>query len=103
MFINFRKNIKNGYLTYLTLGLLFFLVILGFSFNFLHDHEPDFKIHHDCPGYQIFLLFNSIITFTLAIIFAQAVFSNVIVVIYEKPDLIFSKIYNSRSPPFQIY
>jgi hypothetical protein len=102
MFINYRKSIKKGRLAFLTLGLLFLILVLSSGSNFLHNHEPDFKIHHDCPGYQIFLLFNTIIIFTLIVIFIQSFFSKVILLNFEKPDLNSFKIYNSRSPPLQI-
>ena len=103
MILKIQADIKNGGLVYLTVGLLFLLVFFSAGIDFLHNHEPDFQIHQDCPAHQLYILFNSILIFLLIVYFREIIFSYLLLWVYKRPFLQFTRVNNSRGPPFQIY
>jgi hypothetical protein len=87
---------------YLVVGLLFLMLLLGAGQEYVHDHEPDLEHHHDCPAYQLYLLFSLIF-----ICFCVFWFLFLLLVVFQvlSSHLNYSAFYRhyfSRAPPFRI-
>jgi hypothetical protein len=75
MFLRLRQNIQTKKLLHVTYLIVFILLFLSAGQELMHNHEPDHKVHSDCPAHQIGLLFNSplfqIFFFFITIVFVQ--------------------------------
>jgi len=101
MFAGIRKNIQTS-THYLILSLVLLLLLLGSGQELLHNHEPDLENHHDCPVYQLGLLFSSILIFDCIYCFIIVILITLSLIHYEPSHSYFHKNYYSRAPPFQI-
>ncbi len=101
MFAGINKNIKSNN-HHLIILLVFLLLLLGFGQELFHNHEPDLEHHHDCPAYQLYLLFSSILIFDCIFYFIILIIAALKLIRYEPNHSYFYKNYYSRAPPFQI-
>ena len=100
MFIRLRENIQRRFLFNLLILFIFLLLFLSVGHDFLHNHEPDLKYHHDCPAHQIFLIFSSAIVFNFILcIFLLVWLYHSIIKLYSICTFNYC-IYESRAPPF---
>ena len=102
MLINLKKHINSGYLTYFTLAFLLLLVFFTAGSNFLHNHEPDFKIHQNCPAHQLFLLFTNVLVFALIFFIIQKTSLAFIIFYEERYSFHSAKPHAPRAPPLSI-
>lgn len=102
MFAEFRKNIQTSYLFYLICLFVFLLLLLSSGHDLFHNHEPDFEHHHDCPAFQIYLLFSSTIIYHCVFCFILSVCAFLFLIQYNSEYSFFKYTYDSRAPPFQI-
>jgi len=103
MFAGLRKNIQTSYLFYILSLLVVLLFFLSSGHDLLHNHEPDLEDHHDCPAFQIYLLFSSAIVYYCAFCFIIGILTFVLLYQYNSVYSIFKYTFNSRAPPFQIF
>jgi len=61
MNIKFKQINEIKYTKNIVGVLIFLILILSCCQDLLHNHKPDGKHHHDCPAFQIFLIFNNAI------------------------------------------
>ena len=101
MFAGIKKNIQmsNHYLIVLLVLLLF---LLGSGQELYHNHEFDLEHHHDCPAYQLYLLFSSILVFDCIFYFFILVLITLRLIHHQPNHSFFHRNYYSRAPPFQI-
>ena len=84
-------------------GLLLFLVLFfNLGQDLLHNHEPDFEHHHDCPAFHIYLLFSSALVVNCIYWIILSILAILSLKCCNPNFLDFQKIYNPRAPPFQI-
>lgn len=101
MFAGIKKNIKTNN-HYLIVLLVFLLLLLGSGQELFHNHEPDLEHHHDCPAYQLYLLFSSILIFDCIFYFILLLIVALKLIHYEPNHSYFYKNHYSRAPPFPI-
>ena len=92
-------KIKQGPLKHLALGLILLIFLFSTGFDFFHNHEPDLKVHHDCPAYHIFILLNSILITFLIFLFSSPFYFYLTAKKGKLPHKNYLKPYNSRDPP----
>jgi hypothetical protein len=101
MLAGLRKNFQTSNI-YLCALLISLFLLLGSGQDLFHNHEPDLKHHHDCPGYQLNLLFSSVLIIDCVFFF---IISLIVTLKYFQSEFhhaYFSDHYYSRAPPFQI-
>jgi len=101
MFAGITENKKTNN-HYLIVLLVFLLLLLGSGQELFHNHEPDLEHHHDCPAYQLYLLFSSILIFDCIFYFFIFILVTLRLIHYEPNHSYFNRNYYSRAPPFQI-
>ena len=101
MFTGIRKNIQTSK-HYLVLSLVFLLLLLCSGQELFHNHEPDLEHHHDCPAYQLYLLFSSILFLDCIYYLLLLIFVTLIFICCEQDHSFYYRNYHSRAPPFQI-
>jgi hypothetical protein len=101
MFARIRKNIQTNNHNLIVL-LVFLLLLLSSGQELFHNHDPDFEHHHDCPAYQLFLLFGAILIFDCIFSFLFLIFITLKLIQFEPNHSYFYNTYYSRAPPFQI-
>jgi hypothetical protein len=78
------------------------LLLLGSGQDLLHNHEPDLEHHHDCPAYQLYLLFSSILVFFCIFYFFIFTLLTLRLILCKPNHSYFNRNYYSRAPPFHI-
>jgi len=101
MFAGIIKNIRASNHYFIVL-LLFLFLLLGSGQELFHNHEPDLEHHHDCPAYQLYLLFSTILIFDCIFYFFIIILVTLGLIHYESNYSYFHSNYYSRAPPFQI-
>lgn len=82
--------------------LVFLLLLLGSGQNLFHNHEPDLEHHYNCPAYQLYLLFISILILDFIFFFIISILTILRLIHYETYHSYFYRNHHSRAPPFQI-
>lgn len=101
MFTGIKKYIQTSSY-YSILFLVFLLLFLSTGQVLFHNHEPDLEHHHDCPAYQLYLLFSSTLIFECIYYLIILIFTYLCFISGKTKYTFFNKTYHSRAPPFQI-
>jgi hypothetical protein len=102
MLATMRKAIQASFLSYLVGSLVFVVLLLTLGQGLLHNHEPDLEHHHDCPAFEIYLIFSSVIVQYCLFFFVLICCAFVAPIEYFSAYLFFAAPHDPRAPPFQI-